>query len=367
MEMKPVLSGCACCGLSRRHFLASSCAACAGAVGVLAAARPVFAAKADGKPLIHVIYSLHAEVQPGPDWPNVGFDFRPVMESVNAALANGCPEFNFLSSTATGPEEAEAIVKGDSDTTAPILGYIVYQMNCWNRVVQTVAETGKPTLYVDFQFAGSGGFLVYTADFLRKRTPNVGFAASSRMDDVIAAVKCFKAAAAGGSPADFAAAVTKARRDTTPAPGDLACKEDPLTTLSPAECLEKMKASKILVVRDQEAKALDPRERRSAGLSSERLAAYRIGEFGQDRRDIVEITTVFRIPNQLDCSSLRGRDPNDAGFRIAFDDRRGPHVLAGNELHPDLPTLETAPRPRHDDLKHHGDLVGRTVVPGCTE
>ena len=258
MEMKPVLSGCACCGLSRRHFLASSCAACAGAVGVLAAARPVFAAKANGKPFIRVIYSLHAEVQPGPDWPNVGFDFRPVMESVNAALANGCPEFNFLSSTATGPEEAEAIVKGDSDATAPILGYIVYQMNCWNRVVQTVAETGKPTLYVDFQFAGSGGFLVYTADFLRKQTPNVGFAASSRMDDVIAAVKCFKAAADGGSPADFAAAAAKARRDTTPAPGDLACKEDPLTTLSPAECLEKMKASKILVVRDQEARVLDP-------------------------------------------------------------------------------------------------------------
>ena len=34
-------------------------------------------------------------------------------------------------------------------------------MNCWNRVVQTLAGSGKPVLYADFQFGGSGGFLVY--------------------------------------------------------------------------------------------------------------------------------------------------------------------------------------------------------------
>ena len=35
---------------------------------------------------IRNIYSLHAVVQPGPDWPNVGFDFGPAMEKINSAL-----------------------------------------------------------------------------------------------------------------------------------------------------------------------------------------------------------------------------------------------------------------------------------------
>ena len=54
-------------------------------------------------------------------------------------------------------------------------GYLVWQMNCWNRVVQTMAASGKPVLYADFQFGGSGGFLVYNAGFLRAQAPNVGF------------------------------------------------------------------------------------------------------------------------------------------------------------------------------------------------
>ena len=62
-------------------------------------------------------------------------------------------------------------------------------MNAWNRVVQTIAASGKPTLYADFQYGGSGGFLVYTAGFLRAKTPNVGFVASSRMEDLVAAVR----------------------------------------------------------------------------------------------------------------------------------------------------------------------------------
>src|SRR6056297_1974984 len=96
--------GCPGCSFSRRGFLAAGCAACAGAVGSLAA--PGGAARAAGnKPRIRVIYSLHDVVQPGPDWPNVGFDFRPVMERINNTLAQGCPEFEFVASTASGEEQ----------------------------------------------------------------------------------------------------------------------------------------------------------------------------------------------------------------------------------------------------------------------
>jgi len=238
--------GCACCGVSRRRFLATGCATCAGAAGLLAAGRPARAAQGERKPRIRIIYALHAVVQPRPDWPNIGFDFQPVMDRVTSELTNRCPEFEFVTSMATGPEETQKIL--EADQASAVDGYLVYQLNCWNRVVQPVAATGKPTLYADFKYAGSGGFLVYTAGFLRQETPNVGFVASSSMDDLVAAVQCFEVLGKGGSAADFAAAANRVRRERTRAPGDLSCKPDPVKTISPKECLAKMKESRILAV-----------------------------------------------------------------------------------------------------------------------
>jgi len=204
-----------------------------------------------GKTRIRIIYSLHAAKQPGPDWPNVGFDFNPVMERTNAELTKRCPGFEFVSSMATGPEQAQRIL--EDDRSAGIDGYLVYQMNCWNRVVQTIAKSDKPVLYADFQFAGSGGFLVYTAGFLRAKTPNVGFAASSRIEDLAEAVKCFELVKRGGTAADFVAATARVRIARTPAPGDLTCTPDSVKTLSPEECLRRMKDSKILALRGTDA------------------------------------------------------------------------------------------------------------------
>jgi hypothetical protein len=242
--------------MTRRRFLASGCAACAGAAGLLASARPARAAETGGRPRIRVIYSLHAEKQPGPDWPNVGFDFVPHMERISAALAQGCPDFEFLTAMASGEEQAKKIL--EADAASNIDGYVVYQMNCWNRVVHTIAASGKPTLYADFQFGGSGGFLVYTAGFMRATMPNLGFVASSKMDDLIAAAKCFDAVKQGGSASGFAAATAQVRMARTPKPGDLACKPDALKVLSSADCLAKMRASKILAVRNQESGPGDP-------------------------------------------------------------------------------------------------------------
>ena len=202
------------------------------------------------KPKIKIIYSLHEVVQARPDWPNIGFDFAPVMERINGELAQGCPGFEFVTAMANGEEEAKKIIADDG--AANIDGYIVYQMNCWNKVVQTAAATGKPVLYADFQFAGSGGFLVYTAGFMRAAAPNVGFVASSRPEDLIAAAQSFAIVKQGGSLADFVAAVTKARIESTPKPGDLTCTPDPLKPLSTEDCLARMKEMKILAVRSQE-------------------------------------------------------------------------------------------------------------------
>ena len=237
--------GCACCSMSRRGFLAAGCAAaCAGAASVMAAPRIARAAESGSKPRIKILYSLHEEVQSGPDWPNKGFDFRPVMERTTAALTQGCPELAFTTAMANGPEQAAAIVaENDAD------GYVVFQMNCWNQVVQTAAQTGKPVLYVDFQYGGSGGFLVYTAGFLRSETPNLGFVASSDPEDLIAAARCLAPAVRDGG---FAAAAARTRRDRTPGPFDRVTKADALQTVSPEECAARFRDLKILAVRDTE-------------------------------------------------------------------------------------------------------------------
>lgn len=242
----PSCHGCP-AAVSRRAFLATAGAAATAAIG-LGGAPPL--AAGESRPRIRVVYALHGATQADPDWPNKGFDFRPVMADVNAALAKACPEFEFVPTLATGEEQARTIA--EEDKAAGIGGYLVYQMNCWNRVVQALAATGKPVLYADFQFGGSGGFLVYTATLLRAHAPNVGFVASSKVDDLVAAVKCFSVVGRGGTPAEFAAAVTAARVGRTPGPGAPGCRPDRLDLLPVGECVRQMKASTILAVRGQE-------------------------------------------------------------------------------------------------------------------
>ncbi|MEN6338401.1 MAG: hypothetical protein ABFE01_29445 [Phycisphaerales bacterium] len=258
MDKNALVSGCACCRMNRRQFLAAGCgAACAGAAGILTTASPArAAASGDQKMRIRIVYALHAAVQPGPDWPNVGFDFKPVMEKMNAGLAKACPQFEFVSSMATGPAQAQKIL--DDDKTADVRGYIVSQMNAWNQVAQTIAKSGKPLLYVDFQYGGSGGFLVYTAGFLRSQTANVGFVASSKFEDLVEAVKCFDIVRKGGTPAQFALATAKVRTTRMPRAGDPACTPDPIKFLSTQDCIQRLKESKILAVTDRAAGQGDP-------------------------------------------------------------------------------------------------------------
>jgi hypothetical protein len=243
MDKRQTSPDCTGCPLSRRRFLT---AASAGALGVLAPAGLFQACSRADKLKIRVVYALHAVVQPGPDWPNVGFDFQPVMDRTTSTLAKAFPDWDIVTAMAKGEEEARQVLAGDA--AAPVDGYVVVQLNCWNRVVQTIAASGRPTLYVDFQYGGSGGFLVYTADFLRKKTANVGFVASSRPEDLVAACRAFAQVKKSGAAGDFGAFVASIRRSGTPAPGDLVGAADEPSCLSAGDCLKKMRESRILAV-----------------------------------------------------------------------------------------------------------------------
>ena len=235
--------------MSRRNFLTRAGTAAAGALGVLTAPAWLSAAEAKEKTRIRIVYALHGEKQTGPDWPNKGFDFRPHMDRVNAMLAKECKGFEFVSSMATGEEQAKKLLEQDK-AAGNIDGYLVYQMNCWNRVVQTLATSGKPVLYADFQFGGSGGFLVYTAAFLRSQTPNVGYVASSKAKHLVEAMKCFHVVKQGGTVSDFVAATAQVRLKGTPGAGRSAGKTDPVQCLSAGDCLRRLKETRLLAVKD---------------------------------------------------------------------------------------------------------------------
>lgn len=242
---------------TRRNFL-TSCSACAACLALkpLGFINPGDSSgKLQPKIRIKILYSLHGPVQTQPDWPNVGFDFNPVMVRINNTLKEHFPDFEFIPELATGPEEAEKIVIRDAQEN--IDGYLVYQMNCWNRVVQTAAGTGKPVLYADFQFGGSGGFLVYTSGFLKNKSENVGFVASSRIEDLLAAVAGFRIVRNGGSKVDFVTATRKARLAATPPAKKYSVRSNKIKSLSPSECTRELSNSKILAVRDQNAKIAD--------------------------------------------------------------------------------------------------------------
>ncbi len=243
---------------SRRKFV-SACSACA-AFAALAPLTGITSSCSSGKSgkkmKIKVLYSLHAPVQAQPDWPNTGFDFNPVMETINTALVKNFPDFVFVPELATGPADAEKIAA--MDTTDMIDGYIVYQMNCWNQVVQTIAKTGKPVLYVDFQFGGSGGFLVYNSAFLRGNSQNVGFVASSKMEDLLAAVSCFRMMKNGGNAVGFSSATADVRIKATRVKGNHSLTANTIETLKPEECIKRLTNSKILAVRDQKSERAEP-------------------------------------------------------------------------------------------------------------
>jgi len=249
MNVPVIQPGCSSgCALSRRSVLASGfaagCAACLG--GFSSFRNNAFGQEPGGKMRLRVVFSLHAPVQAVPDWPNIGFDFRPVMAEIMAAFQDGCKNVECVSSIANGPEQTQEIVAADN-AAGNIDGYVVLQMNCWNQAVQTLAETGKPVLYADFLYAGSGGFLVYTAGHIKSGKPNFSFMSSSRLADLVAAVNCMPLAKGAGGLKAYTDAVEKIRRDIVAnVKENMQCTDDKVDVLSTSDLLKELKGKKML-------------------------------------------------------------------------------------------------------------------------
>jgi hypothetical protein len=213
-------------------------------------AAPASAADTDtvaspNRPRVRLVFACFALKQDRPTWPHIGYDFGPEVERVTAALRQLCPQVEFLPALAHGPAEAQKLLAADAADR--IDGYLVYQMNNWVQVMQAIVASGKPMLVADFLFAGSGGFLVYTAG-LRRTHQNFSIVASSKVEDLAESAKCFAVLKGSGSTADFVAACDRTRRERTPGPDPAPVKDDPLQIAPVAGCVEQMRRAKLLTV-----------------------------------------------------------------------------------------------------------------------
>jgi hypothetical protein len=208
---------------------------------------------------VRLVFACFSVKQERPTWPHIGYDFAADIERVTSALRRLCPRVEFLPALAHGPDDAQKLLQ--SDKADRIDGYLVYQMNNWVQVMQTVVASGRPTLVADFSFAGSGGFLVYTAG-LRRTNRNFSVVASTSIEDLAASARSFEILGRGGSVAEFVAACDRTRRERTPGRSTAPYAGDPLHLSGIGQCLEGMRRAKLLVVGGQNrALAKDIRQR----------------------------------------------------------------------------------------------------------
>ena len=186
-------AGCAWC-VDRRKFLAGF-AGVAGAAGLWTlGGKCLLAAPAPSpsvKPKIRVVFSHHQIGADGkqsePGWPYLGCDLEGRKKELLEKLRQGCPQVEFLPTTAYNAGDAKKILEADREVD----GYLAYMIGGWALAAETIANAGRPILFVGDLYGASGEILCSYAAAKRKGL-KVVFVSSSRFEDVIQAVKCFE-------------------------------------------------------------------------------------------------------------------------------------------------------------------------------
>ena len=239
---------CGKCVHSRRAFL-TDCVKYFGAVGAFSGLIiPAVHAGENARSMkIRVVFVLQAPVQTRADWPNIGYDFNPAMTEIMNALKNGCPGIEFVQSMAARANNAEEIRNTDQ-TGGNIDGYIVVQMNTGPQgVVQQFVSSGKPVLYADFLFGGSGRFLISTSYLLRDGAENFAHISSNSVAHLVAAANCFPLSMGPGGVRAFVDGVTQVRKYiVADVKVDMECIEDKIDILSTENLLRELRTKKIL-------------------------------------------------------------------------------------------------------------------------
>jgi hypothetical protein len=236
------------CGLDRRGFF-GRCAGCAlasgCAVGVWGAPALGKSAGSPGdKPRVRLVFT---HVPPGqPTWPYISYDYETRKRELTRRLMSGCPGVEFLPATVHDADAARRLISEDKG--GKITGYLVYMVGIWTHAPQVIAEVGKPTLFVDDLYSGSGEFLVAFAA-ARRAGKNVAGVSSTRFDDVLTAARCFATIQDDGTARRFAADCMAAiRRTYKPVGDETLLPIDAPPKFHAADAAQKLRESTILLV-----------------------------------------------------------------------------------------------------------------------
>jgi hypothetical protein len=232
-------------GASRRQFLAR-CGGCALAAscGLTTIGRPARAGAASpvARPRVRVIFS---HIPPGsPTWPYNTYNYDARKDTLLAGLKAGCPEVEFVPSTAHNADQAKALLAADNNVD----GYLSIAVGIWTGVQATVIASGKPTVIVDDLYGGSGEFLIAYSAAKRAGKDVVGVS-SSRFDDVLSASRCFATIKEPGAAATFTTRCRAAVKKTFGPMGDVSAVDgDAPPKVDTSACLARLKESTIILV-----------------------------------------------------------------------------------------------------------------------
>lgn len=197
---------------------------------------------------VRILFSCNGtDVQDRPDWPNIGYDFRPFMSRITDALNAGVKEVAFLPTKTSSVEEARKITAEDNQQ-GDIAGYIVFQLNCASSAIWGVVESRKPVLYVPLPYGGDGGWLIAIANLMSDERP-LEVMTAFRFEDVVGMAQAF-AVLKDGTPMDFKRKAKAWRLEHTPGSCQAVAMEDHVKCLSPEKTLAKLKSMKILSVQN---------------------------------------------------------------------------------------------------------------------
>jgi len=245
------LSICNGCAQSRRAFL-SNCVKCLGSVGVFSGLAAPSLLSAGGctpkqNSTVRIVFVLwNFPIQQRPTWPHIGYNFAPVTETVMNLLTSSCPSITFVQSMCDIPANAEKIIAEDKDN-GNVDGYLVMQLNNWPTVIDSFVGSGKPVIFADFLYAGSGGFLMYCARILHSGVENFAHISSGNFAHLAAAAKCIPLAKGPGGMKSFVDAVRKLRVDIAAGVKvDMQCLNDKVDVLSTGDLLKELQAKKFL-------------------------------------------------------------------------------------------------------------------------
>jgi len=177
--------------ISRRCFL-GGCAACAAglaSVSAIGLGRAMAQEAQSGPEKARVRIFFTHKPSTNATWPNIGYDYDGRKKALLEKLQNSCTGIEFLPVTASGVQKTREILTKDKDEN--IDGYVVYMVGIWTSVPQEVMKSGRPTILVDDLYGGSGEFLTAYSEAKRLNL-NVTGVSSSRIEDVVEAVKCFE-------------------------------------------------------------------------------------------------------------------------------------------------------------------------------